>query len=123
MTTTATDCLFCRIVAREVPAEVVHETETTLAFRDIAPHAPVHVLVVPKEHHRNVGALATADPELLAEVVTAAHAVARQEGLVDDGGVDPGYRVVTNTGPQAGQSVDHLHLHVLGGRRMTWPPG
>jgi histidine triad (HIT) family protein len=118
-----TDCLFCRMVAGEIPADVVHESERVLAFRDINPQAPTHVLVIPKEHHRTFGALAAADPDLLADVARTAHAVARQEGLVDDGGVEPGYRVVTNTGPQAGQSVDHLHLHVLGGRGLGWPPG
>ena len=118
-----TDCLFCRMVAGEIPADVVHQTDRVLAFRDINPQAPTHVLVIPKEHHRNVAALASADPGLLGEVVNAAAAVATQEGLVDDGGVKPGYRLVTNTGPQAGQSVDHLHLHVLGGRPMRWPPG
>jgi histidine triad (HIT) family protein len=118
-----TDCLFCRMIAGEIPADVVHETDRVLAFRDINPQAPTHVLVVPKEHHRNLGALAAADVELLGEVARAAHAVALQEGLVEDSGVEPGYRVVTNTGPQAGQSVDHMHLHVLGGRPMKWPPG
>ena len=117
------DCLFCRMVAGEIPADVVHETDRVLAFRDIDPKAPTHVLVIPKEHHRNLGALAAADAELLAEVARAAHAVAQQEGLVSDGGIEPGYRVVTNTGPQAGQSVDHVHLHLLGGRGMGWPPG
>jgi histidine triad (HIT) family protein len=117
------DCLFCRMVTGEIPADVVHSTDRVLAFRDINPQAPTHVLVIPKEHHRNVAALAAADAGLLAEVVSAAHAVARQEGLVQDGGVEPGFRVVTNTGPQAGQSVEHVQLHVLGGRRMGWPPG
>ncbi len=117
------DCLFCRMVAGEIPADVVHQTDRVLAFRDINPQAPTHVLVIPKEHHRNFGALAAADPALLGEVAHAAHAVAVQEGLVADGGNEPGYRVVTNTGPQAGQSVDHLHLHVLGGRGLGWPPG
>jgi histidine triad (HIT) family protein len=117
------DCLFCRMVSGEIAPDVVRETDRTLAFRDINPQAPTHVLVIPKDHHRNLGALATADPELLGELARAAHAVAQQEGLVTDGGIEPGYRVVTNTGPQAGQSVDHLHLHVLGGRRLEWPPG
>jgi histidine triad (HIT) family protein len=117
------DCLFCRMVAGDIPADVVHETDRVLAFRDINPQAPTHVLVIPKEHHPNLGALAAADAGLLAEVARAADAVARQEGLVDDGGVEPGYRVVTNTGPQAGQTVHHLHLHVLGGRGLGWPPG
>jgi histidine triad (HIT) family protein len=111
------------MVAGDVPTDVVHQTDRVLAFRDINPQAPTHVVVIPKDHHQNVGALAAADPGLLSEVVTAAHGVARQEGLVTDGGSEPGYRIVTNTGPQAGQSVHHVHLHVLGGRRMDWPPG
>ena len=118
-----TDCLFCRMVAGEIPADVVHETDRTLAFRDINPQAPTHVLVVPKAHHRTVAALAAADPDLLGAVVQAAHAVAVQEGLATEDDVEPGYRVVTNTGPAAGQTVHHVHLHVLGGRHMTWPPG
>ena len=117
------DCLFCRMVAGEVPADVVHQTDRVFAFRDINPQAPTHVLVVPKEHYATVGALAVADAGLLAEVVSGAQAVALQEGLVTDGGTEPGYRLVTNTGPQAGQSVHHVHFHVLGGRRMEWPPG
>ena len=117
------DCLFCRMVAGEIPADVIHETDRVFAFRDINPQAPTHVLVITKQHHRNLGELAAADPGLLAEVVSAAHHVAGQEGLVDGDTVEPGYRVVTNTGSQAGQSVDHVHLHVLGGRRMGWPPG
>ena len=111
------DCLFCRIVAGELPADVVHETARTLAFRDVGPQAPTHVLVVPREHHADVAAAADADPALLAEVVATAVTVARQEGL------DAGYRLVANTGDEGGQTVHHLHLHVLGGRPMTWPPG
>ena len=117
------DCLFCRMVAGEIPADVVHETDRVLAFRDINPQAPTHVLVIPKQHHPTAGALALADPSLLGEVVVAAHAVAEKEGLVDDGGSEPGYRIVANTGPQAGQTVHHVHLHVLGGRGLHWPPG
>ncbi|MBM7808164.1 histidine triad (HIT) family protein [Geodermatophilus bullaregiensis] len=117
------DCLFCRMVAGEIPADVVHETDRTLAFRDINPQAPTHVLVIPKDHHPTVAAVAQADPDLLGAVVRAAAAVAVQEGLATEDGVEPGYRVVTNTGPAAGQTVHHLHLHVLGGRPMTWPPG
>ena len=116
------DCLFCRMVTGEVPATVVAETDRVLAFRDINPQAPTHVLVIPKDHHRNVAALATADPQLLGEVLTTAHAVAGDEGLVQGDGDRPGYRLVTNTGPDAGQSVDHVHLHLLGGRPMGWPP-
>ena len=118
-----TDCLFCRMVAGEAPADVVHETDRVLAFRDINPQAPTHVLVIPKEHHPTAGALAAVDPGLLGDVVSAAHAVARQEGLVSDDGSEPGYRLVTNTGPAAGQTVRHVHLHVLGGRGLGWPPG
>ena len=112
------DCLFCGIVAGDVPATPVLESARTLAFRDVNPQAPVHVLVIPKEHHRDVAALAQAGDGLLNEVVTQAHRVAEAEGVSEDG-----YRVVFNTGPAAGQSVWHVHAHVLGGRRMTWPPG
>ena len=116
------DCLFCSMASGSIPADVVHETDRVLAFRDINPQAPTHVLVIPKEHHRNIGALAAADPGLLGEVVTAAYRVADQEGLVANDG-EPGYRVVANSGRQAGQSVFHVHLHVLGGRDLAWPPG
>lgn len=111
------------MVAGEIPADVVHRTDRVLAFRDINPQAPTHVLVIPTEHHRDVGALVAADPALLGEVFTAAHAVAEQEGLTGADGATPGYRLVTNTGSEAGQSVFHLHVHVLGGRPMQWPPG
>ena len=104
------DCLFCRIVAGEIPADVVHETATTLAFRDIGPKAPVHVLVIPKTHHADVAALAEADPALAGEVLAAVAAVAKADGLTDDG-----YRVIFNTGPYGGQEVFHVHAHVLGG--------
>lgn len=106
------DCLFCRIAAGEVPAQVVTSTDRTLAFRDVAPQAPTHVLVIPREHHADAAACADADPALLAEVLATAVAVARSEGLAG------GYRLVTNTGDDAGQSVHHLHVHVLGGRAL-----
>ena len=112
-----TDCLFCRIVTGEVPAQVVHESDRTLAFRDVNPQAPTHVLVVPKAHHGDVAVLVDADPALLADVLAAAVEVARAEGL------DGGYRLVTNTGADGGQTVGHLHVHVLGGRALGWPPG
>ncbi len=111
------NCLFCRVVAGEVPAEVVAETERTVAFRDITPQAPVHVLVVPRAHHPDVAAAVAADPALVADVLAAAVDVARSEELAD------GYRLVLNTGPDGGQTVHHLHVHVLGGRGMRWPPG
>ncbi|MFI7613968.1 histidine triad nucleotide-binding protein [Nonomuraea terrae] len=113
-----TDCLFCKIVAKEIPAEIVHETGRTLAFRDINPQAPTHVLVVPKQHHPDAAALARADDGLADDVLKTAHAVAVQEGVAEGG-----YRVVFNTGPGAGQTVFHVHAHVLGGRPLTWPPG
>ena len=107
------DCLFCRIVAGEVPATVVAQTDRTLAFRDVAPQAPIHVLVVPREHHADAAACADADPALLGELLAAAADVARAEGLT------AGYRLLTNTGPDAGQTVHHLHVHVLGGRPLS----
>lgn len=112
------ECLFCKIVTGDVPAMVVRESERALAFRDINPQAPTHVLVIPKEHHANVAELAATDPELLAELFRQAHEVAVAEGVADNG-----YRVVFNTGPQAGQTVFHTHAHVLGGRGLNWPPG
>jgi len=115
----ATDasCLFCRIVTGDVPADVVHQTSRTVAFRDIDAQAPTHVLVIPRNHEPDAAALAPADPEAMVDLVTVAAAVADQEGL------DEGYRMVFNTGPQAHQTVFHAHLHVLGGRSMGWPPG
>jgi histidine triad (HIT) family protein len=112
------DCLFCAIAAGEIPATRVAETDRVLAFRDIAPQAPTHVLVISKTHYPNVAALAAADSGLLGEVIAEAHQVAAAEGVSDTG-----YRVVFNTGEQAGQTVPHVHAHVLGGRALTWPPG
>jgi histidine triad (HIT) family protein len=110
------DCLFCKIVAEEIDADVVAGTDGAVAFRDINPQAPTHVLVVPREHQPDVGSLAAADPHALAAVVTLAADVARSEGL-------SAHRVVFNTGADAGQSVFHCHAHVLGGRSLSWPPG
>jgi histidine triad (HIT) family protein len=112
------DCLFCAIVAGEIPATTVLETDRILAFRDINPQAPTHVLVISKEHYPDVAALAAADSGLLGELVNGAHRVA-----VDEGVSDTGYRLVFNTGAQAGQTVPHVHGHVLGGRSFSWPPG
>ncbi|WP_426514864.1 HIT domain-containing protein [Dactylosporangium sp. McL0621] len=106
------DCVFCRIVAGETPATVVHETATTLAFRDIHPQAPVHVLVIPKAHHADVAALAVADPGLAGDVLATAAAVAAAEGVAASG-----FRLVFNTGADGGQDVFHAHGHVLGGVR------
>ncbi|HET8659112.1 MAG TPA: histidine triad nucleotide-binding protein [Micromonosporaceae bacterium] len=104
------DCLFCRIAAGEIPATVVHQTATTLAFRDIRPQAPVHVLVIPRAHHEDLPALAGADPALAGEVLATVAAVAKAEGLGTDG-----FRAIFNTGSYAGQDVFHVHAHVLGG--------
>ena len=112
------DCLFCRIASGEIPTDFVREDQSTVAFRDIDPQAPVHVLVIPREHHANALDLATADPALLTQVLVAATEVARSEGLVDRG-----YRLVMNAGADAGQTVFHAHVHVLGGRGLGWPPG
>lgn len=115
--TTDPDCLFCSIVAGSVPAEVAGESEHSLAFRDVNPQAPTHVLVVPRRHVADAGALAEASADELADVVLLARSVAEQEQLDGD------YRLVFNTGEGAGQSVFHAHLHLLGGRAMQWPPG
>lgn len=112
------DCLFCRIVAKEVPATIVYETDTVLAFRDINPQAPTHALVIPKQHHADAAAMASADPALAGAVLASAHEVAKTDGIDVSG-----YRLVFNTGADAQQTVHHAHCHVLGGRAMTWPPG
>ena len=111
------DCLFCSFVSGDIQPDVVHETGTTLAFRDIDPQAPTHVLVVPKEHHANVVALSADAPDTLTDLFETVRAVAEKEGLGDR------FRLVFNTGAEAGQSVFHIHLHVLGGRSLSWPPG
>jgi histidine triad (HIT) family protein len=112
------DCLFCRIAAREVPAEILRESDRVVAFRDIDPKAPSHILLIPKEHLESVVDLGEEHGALLADIVQAATHLARTEGI--DGS---GWRLVTNVGPDAGQSVFHLHFHLLGGRPMAWPPG
>ncbi|MFB8404798.1 histidine triad nucleotide-binding protein [Streptomyces sp. NPDC055912] len=112
------DCLFCKIVAGEVPATIVRETETTLAFRDINPQAPSHVLVIPRLHYPDAVSLASAAPTVAADVLREAGEVAAQEKV--DGS---GFRIVFNTGAGAGQTVFHAHAHVLGGRGLNWPPG
>jgi histidine triad (HIT) family protein len=112
------DCLFCAIATGQIPATIVSANPRTVAFRDINPQAPVHVLVIPRDHHPNLAELAAADDGLLADLVAHARDVAIAEGIADSG-----YRVVFNTGPEAGQTVEHVHAHVLGGRAMSWPPG
>jgi histidine triad (HIT) family protein len=114
----ASDCLFCKILAGDVPSDEVMSTEGTYAFRDISPAAPTHVLVITREHIENAAVLTAAHGDVLAELVTTAQAVAKAEGIADSG-----YRLVVNVGDDALNSVPHLHLHVIGGRRMGWPPG
>jgi histidine triad (HIT) family protein len=111
------DCLFCRIVAGEIPARKVHEDEYTFAFEDINPQAPTHVLVVPKKHITGLKEASAEDAEIIGRCHLAAAQLARQRGIED------GYRTVLNVGPGAGQSVFHLHVHLVGGRNLAWPPG
>jgi histidine triad (HIT) family protein len=110
------DCLFCRIVRGEIPAKLVAETEHCIAFRDIDPKAPVHVLVIPREHVPSLDK--ATDPALVGRLALLAAEIARTEGIAERG-----YRTVLNTNADAGQSVDHIHLHLLGGRKLSWPPG
>lgn len=111
------DCLFCKIVRKEVPSDVVHESDGVLAFRDINPAARVHVLFIPKEHVQSAADLGPDHTALLGEIFGAMASVAADEGL------GKGYRIVTNVGGDAGQTVHHLHFHLIGGRSLSWPPG
>lgn len=110
-------CLFCAIAAGDIPAEIVTRTESVVAFRDIHPQAPVHVLVIPVAHQPTLAALTAADAGAAGALMAAATQVAADEGLAN------GYRIVVNTGSDGGQTVDHVHVHVLGGRELSWPPG
>jgi histidine triad (HIT) family protein len=112
------DCVFCKIAAGDIPATIVREDEATVAFRDLEPQAPTHVLVIPRRHVPDLAGLAREAPDDVVAVMNAVAAVASDEGVAD-----AGYRTVFNTGVQAQQSVFHAHVHVLGGRPMTWPPG
>jgi histidine triad (HIT) family protein len=113
----AADCLFCRIVAGTIPSTKVFEDDRALAFRDLHPAAPVHVLVIPKEHIASTAHAAETHEALLGHLMLTAARLAEQEGLTK------GFRIIANTGADGGQTVDHLHLHVLGGRSLNWPPG
>ena len=112
------DCLFCAIASGQIPAKTVGENSRTIAFRDINPQAPTHILVIPKKHYVDVAAAADAGAGLLDEMASLAHRVAVDEGIVDSG-----YRLIFNSGPHAGQEVPHAHAHLIGGRPLTWPPG
>ncbi|MDP5107408.1 MAG: histidine triad nucleotide-binding protein [Candidatus Nanopelagicales bacterium] len=111
------DCLFCKIVKKEIPCDLVLESENYLAFKDIDPKAPIHILVIPKKHFEDITELSFQDLDLTAGLMEMVSKVAQSENL------EKGFRVVLNTGPDAGQSVQHVHAHVLGGRSLTWPPG
>ena len=111
-------CLFCRIVAGEIPSTRVAEDDTVIAFRDIAPRSPTHVLVLPREHIPSAADLTDADAATVGKIFAMAAEIARSEGIAEGG-----YRIVTNVGTWGGQSVDHLHFHLMGGRAFTWPPG
>ena len=113
-----TDCLFCKIARREIPATLVYEDERVAAFQDTNPQAPTHILVIPKRHIATLNDLSTEDDQLVGELVRRAGAIAAERGLSAGG-----YRTVFNTNRDAGQTVFHIHLHLLGGRAMTWPPG
>lgn len=112
------ECLFCKIVAGEIPAEKLHEDEHTIAFRDINPQAPTHFLVIPKKHIETLMDVTDEDHELMGRLITTANNVARAQGIDETG-----FRTIVNCREQGGQTVYHLHLHVLGGRFMKWPPG
>lgn len=112
------ECLFCRIVAKEIPAQVVYEDELIMAFRDINPQAPVHLLLIPKAHVASVRESEALHPLVPARLLKVAKELAEQEGVAETG-----YRLVVNTGSDAGQAVTHLHLHLLAGRALGWPPG
>ncbi len=112
------ECAFCKIAAREIPAEILHESDTVVAFRDLNPQAPVHILLIPKEHIASADQIESRNGGVLADLMQAAAHLANAEGVAESG-----WRLVTNVGPDAGQSVFHLHFHLFGGREMTWPPG
>lgn len=114
----SSDCLFCKIVAGEIPADVVYESDTAVAFRDINPQAPTHVLVIPRKHIATINDIEPDDQEIVGSLYTAAREIAESAGIAEDG-----YRAVMNCNEGAGQSVFHIHLHVLGGRPLAWPPG
>ncbi len=110
------DCVFCKIVKKELPSEVVYEDERILAFRDVNPVAPLHLLIIPKKHIASVNHLAEEDKELIGEMFFLAQKIAREQGIAESG-----YRLAFNVGRNAGQTIDHLHLHLIGGKQLPWP--
>lgn len=113
-----TDCIFCKIVSGDIPSEKIYEDDDVLAFRDLSPQAPVHALVIPKKHISTINDIEPEDAEVIGKMTLAAKEIARQEGMAEDG-----YRCVMNCNQHGGQAVYHIHLHVLGKRQMSWPPG
>ena len=118
MSASNSDCLFCKILAGDIPADIIYESDTALAFRDINPQAPTHVLIIPRKHIATINEISDDDQALVGSLYTAAREIAAAEGLADDG-----YRAVMNCNEGAGQTVFHIHLHLLGGRAFAWPPG
>jgi len=114
----ALDCLFCKLIAGEIPANVVYQDDQVFAFRDINPQAPTHILIIPKRHIPGVLSIAEVDAGVIEHIFQVAAELAKQEGIADSG-----FRLVANSGPDAGQTVFHLHFHLLGGRTLGWPPG
>ncbi len=112
------DCIFCKIIKGEIKSSIVYENDSVLAFKDIAPKAPVHIVVIPKAHIEKISDLNQKNKGIISELVLAANEIARKTNIAT-----AGYRLVLNCGPDAGQAVFHIHMHILGGRKMTWPPG
>ena len=112
------DCLFCKILAGDIPADIIYESDTAIAFRDINPQAPTHVLIIPRKHIATINDIGETDHMIVGSLYSAASAIAHEEGIAD-----VGYRVVMNCNAAAGQTVFHIHLHLLGGRALAWPPG
>lgn len=115
---TNNDCLFCKIVAGEIPADIIHESPTAIAFRDINPQAPTHALIIPRKHISTINDIETEDEAIVGSLYSAARTIAAEEGFAE-----VGYRAVMNCNKAAGQTVFHIHLHLLGGRGFSWPPG
>ncbi len=118
MSASNADCLFCKIVAGDIPADIVYESETAIAFRDINPQAPTHVLIIPRQHIATINEFEDSDQAIVGSLYSAAREIAAAEGIADEG-----YRAVMNCNEGAGQTVFHIHLHLLGGRPFGWPPG
>jgi histidine triad (HIT) family protein len=112
------DCLFCKILSGDIPADIIHESEATIAFRDINPKAPTHVLIIPRKHIATINDITEDEHEIVGNLYSSAQAIASAEGIAEEG-----YRVVMNCNEAAGQTVFHIHLHLLGGRALGWPPG